>query len=147
VADGGACSHPGWGRTKDCLPGSTSPLTYSAMCWLYYGDADRVGLLSEINQGSTRISSWSKRLRTTTWIRPRCKRVDVHLGARCTLPTTHKLKQGVVVTREYDLSLPPICAYGSELNQVWTNRLTTRLMRWVDRPSLGAHVSRAIALW
>ncbi|MBW4640162.1 MAG: hypothetical protein KME05_18420 [Gloeocapsa sp. UFS-A4-WI-NPMV-4B04] len=33
----------------------------------------------------------------------------------------NKLKQGVVVTREYDRSLPRISAYGSGLNQVWTN--------------------------
>jgi len=33
----------------------------------------------------------------------------------------HRLKHGVQVIREYDRSLPRICAYGSELNQVWTN--------------------------
>ena len=31
------------------------------------------------------------------------------------------VREGVVVTREYDRSLPRIRAYGSELNQVWTN--------------------------
>jgi signal transduction histidine kinase len=34
----------------------------------------------------------------------------------------HKIKRAsVAVVREYDRSLPRICAYGSELNQVWTN--------------------------
>ena len=48
--------------------------------------------------------------------------VDVHEGLESTLTIlSHKLKGGVVVTREYDRSLPRISAYGSELNQVWTN--------------------------
>jgi signal transduction histidine kinase len=34
----------------------------------------------------------------------------------------HKLKAGsITVKREYDRTLPRISAYGSELNQVWTN--------------------------
>ena len=48
--------------------------------------------------------------------------VDVHEGIENTLTLLgHKLKQGVVVTREYDQNLSRISAYGSELNQVWTN--------------------------
>jgi signal transduction histidine kinase len=33
----------------------------------------------------------------------------------------HKLKAGIEVTRDYDPELPEIEAWGSELNQVWTN--------------------------
>jgi signal transduction histidine kinase len=33
----------------------------------------------------------------------------------------HKLKRGITVTRDYQLDLPKVMAYGSELNQVWTN--------------------------
>ena len=33
----------------------------------------------------------------------------------------HRMKNGVVVTRKYEGALPRICAYGGELNQVWTN--------------------------
>ena len=33
----------------------------------------------------------------------------------------HKLKRGITVTREYAPDLPKVMAYGSELNQVWTN--------------------------
>lgn len=48
--------------------------------------------------------------------------VDVHQGLEDTLRLlTHKLKYGVEVKREYDRTVPQICAYGSELNQVWTN--------------------------
>src|SRR5260370_15753824 len=33
----------------------------------------------------------------------------------------HKLKRGIAVTREFAPDLPKVMAYGSELNQVWTN--------------------------
>jgi signal transduction histidine kinase len=33
----------------------------------------------------------------------------------------HWLKKGITVWRDYDSDLPRICAYGGELNQVWTN--------------------------
>ena len=33
----------------------------------------------------------------------------------------HKLKYGITVDRQYASNLPHISAYGSELNQVWTN--------------------------
>ena len=48
--------------------------------------------------------------------------VDVHQGLEDTLQLlSHKLKQGIKVNRVYDRTLPKIQAYGSELNQVWTN--------------------------
>jgi signal transduction histidine kinase len=48
--------------------------------------------------------------------------IDVHDGLESTLVMLgHKLKKGVKVIRDYDRSLPKICAQGGELNQVWTN--------------------------
>jgi signal transduction histidine kinase len=35
----------------------------------------------------------------------------------------NKLKIGIDVIRDYAADLPPVAAYGSELNQVWTNLL------------------------
>jgi signal transduction histidine kinase len=47
--------------------------------------------------------------------------IDIHEGLENTLTMlSHKLK-GVTLVRDYDQSLPPIPAYGTELNQVWTN--------------------------
>jgi signal transduction histidine kinase len=48
--------------------------------------------------------------------------IDIHEGLENTLIILkHKLKSGVVVKRDYNTHLPRISAYGSELNQVWTN--------------------------
>ena len=33
----------------------------------------------------------------------------------------NRLKNGITVIRDYDPQLPRVCAYGGELNQVWTN--------------------------
>jgi signal transduction histidine kinase len=48
--------------------------------------------------------------------------VDLHQGLDNTLLILHhELKSGIEVVRAYDETLPKVCAYGSELNQVWTN--------------------------
>ncbi len=48
--------------------------------------------------------------------------VDIKHSLETTLTImNHKLKRGISVTREYAPDLPKVMAYGSELNQVWTN--------------------------
>jgi len=48
--------------------------------------------------------------------------VDIERSLETTLTIMHhKLKQGIVVERHYAPALPKVMAYGSELNQVWTN--------------------------
>jgi signal transduction histidine kinase len=48
--------------------------------------------------------------------------VDVHEGIENTLTILRsKLGSGITVHRQYSAELPKIEAYGSELNQVWTN--------------------------
>ncbi|MDJ0712714.1 MAG: ATP-binding protein [Prochloraceae cyanobacterium] len=48
--------------------------------------------------------------------------VDVHEGLEDTLRLfSYKIKQGIEVRRSYAANIPKILAYGSELNQVWTN--------------------------
>lgn len=82
-----------------------------------------IGLLSEIEQSSARISELVKAIKEYSYMdQAPLQEVDVHEGLENTLIVLRrKLKDGVVITREYDRSLPRIMAYGSELNQVWTN--------------------------
>lgn len=48
--------------------------------------------------------------------------VDIHAGLENTLiMLRYQLKKGIEVVRDYDRTLPAVCARGSELNQVWTN--------------------------
>lgn len=80
-------------------------------------------LLEEINQGSERISEIVKSLKSYVYLdQAPVQAVDIHEGLNNTLVMLrHKLKEGIEVKRDYAEGIPQIQAYGSELNQVWTN--------------------------
>jgi signal transduction histidine kinase len=80
-------------------------------------------LLSELVQGATRISEIIKALKSYVYLdQAPVQNVDVHEGLNNTLLILRsKLKAGISVERDYAQDLPFIQAYGSELNQVWTN--------------------------
>ena len=80
-------------------------------------------LLDEIGQGAGRIAEIVKALKTYSYMdQAPIQSVNVHEGLDNTLVMLRsKLKEGVTVRREYKEDLPRIQAYGSELNQVWTN--------------------------
>jgi len=80
-------------------------------------------LLDEIEHSTVRISTLVQAVKDYSYMdQAPLQEIDVHQGIENTLTIlSHKLKQGVVVTREYDCDVPRISAYGSELNQVWTN--------------------------
>lgn len=80
-------------------------------------------LLAEIHEGTKRISEIVKSLKVYVYLdQAPIQEVDIHEGLENTLVILrNKLKQGITVRREYSSTLPRIQAYGSELNQVWTN--------------------------
>jgi signal transduction histidine kinase len=87
-------------------------------------NAFRVHRLShEIGQGSARISEIVGALKSYSYLgQAPVQAVDVHEGLDNTLVILRsKLKTGVTVHRQYGHDLPAIQAWGSELNQVWTN--------------------------
>ncbi len=83
---------------------------------------DGVHLLDEIEHGSERISTLIQAMKEYSFMdQAPLQKVDLHAGIESTLTILgHKLK-GIRVTRDYASDVPPIDAYGSELNQVWTN--------------------------
>jgi signal transduction histidine kinase len=80
-------------------------------------------LIGEIENSSKRISDLVRAIKEYSYMdRPAMQEVDVHQGLETTLTILgHRLKNGIKVVREYDGNLPRICAFGGELNQVWTN--------------------------
>jgi signal transduction histidine kinase len=83
------------------------------------------GLTEEIGHGTQRISEIVRALKAYTYLdqAPR-QTVNVHDGLDNTLIILRsKLQSGVTVQRAYAPDLPMVDAYGSELNQVWTNLL------------------------
>lgn len=80
-------------------------------------------LISEIENSTKRISDLVRAVKEYSYMdRAAMQETDVHQGLESTLTILgHQLKRGVRVVRDYDKELPLICAYGGDLNQIWTN--------------------------
>ncbi len=100
-----------------------------ALRWVA-GGVTADGLLDQVADATKRVGELVKAVKEYTYMdRGVQKDVDVVAGLESTLTILkHKLKKGdVAVHRELARDLPRICAYGSELNQVWTNLIDNAL--------------------
>lgn len=90
--------------------------------WLSAG-SQVYALIGEIAMSTERISEIVKAVKSYSYLdQAPIQQVNIHDGLENTLIILrHKLKQNIRVTREYAPDLPLIEAFGSELNQVWTN--------------------------
>lgn len=94
----------------------------STVRWLAY-TIDAELLMGEIDDAVTRISGLVGAAQQYAQLdRAPQQTVDVHTLLDATLTMLRaKIPAGVEVVKEYDRELPPILAFGAELNQVWTN--------------------------
>ncbi len=109
-------------RLTDRWQNDTTELREMGLRWL----ALSFEVMSAIKhglRGAERISELVCSMKSYSYLdRGVRQKVDVHQGIEDTLKLfVHQLKQGIEVKRNYDKQLPPFLAYGSELNQVWTN--------------------------
>jgi signal transduction histidine kinase len=87
-------------------------------------------MVKEIDQGATRIFELVQAVKQYTYMDQAAEQeIDVHAGIESTLTIlAHKLRsRSIEVEREYDREIPKICAYGVELNQVWTNLIVNAI--------------------
>jgi signal transduction histidine kinase len=86
-------------------------------------------LIDEIEISTRRITHLVQAVKEYSYMdQAAMKEVDLRQGIENTLTILqHKLKAGITVTREYDESLPRVCAYGGELNQIWTNLMANAI--------------------
>ena len=71
--------------------------------------------------------------------------IDLHQGLESTLTILgHRLKTGITVVREYDKDLPRICAFGGELNQVWTNLIDNAIEAMQGKGELRLRTAREL---
>jgi signal transduction histidine kinase len=84
-------------------------------------EMDRIAI--ELDHSTARISELIKAIKEYSYMdQAPSQEVNLKNSLETTLTImNHKLKHGITVTREYSADLPKIMAYGSELNQVWTN--------------------------
>jgi signal transduction histidine kinase len=87
------------------------------------------GLVDEITRSAEGISQRVHAVKEYAYLdQAPVQPVDVHHALETTLVMLrHKLKPSVTVRREYAPDVPRIDAYGSELNQVWTNLIDNAL--------------------
>jgi signal transduction histidine kinase len=93
----------------------------NAIHWLAANVITR-DLLKSISHSTERISELVRAVKSYSFMdQAPWQEIDVHEGIEDTLIILgHKLRN-VTVTRDFDRTLPRLCAYGGELNQVWTN--------------------------
>ena len=86
-------------------------------------------LIDEIEISTKRISYLVQAIKEYSYMdQAAMKEVDLHQGLENTLTILqYKLKCGINVVRDYDESLPRICAFGGELNQIWTNLMANAI--------------------
>jgi signal transduction histidine kinase len=79
-------------------------------------------LLRQVEQSTGRIAELVKAVKSYSRMdEAPMQELDIHDGIESTLTMMgHKLKN-ITVNRAFDRSVPRLMAYGSELNQVWTN--------------------------
>jgi signal transduction histidine kinase len=80
-------------------------------------------IADELEHSTARISDLIKAIKEYSYMdQAKLQEVDITKSLETTLTIMHhKLKRGITVMREFAPGLPKIMAYGSELNQVWTN--------------------------
>jgi signal transduction histidine kinase len=80
-------------------------------------------IADELEHSTARVSDLIKAIKEYSYMdQAKLQEVDITKSLETTLTIMHhKLKRGITVERNYTPNLPKIMAYGSELNQVWTN--------------------------
>ena len=101
------------------------PALPAAVRWIAASLSTR-SLADDLRDSTDRISALVRAIKAYTYMdQAALQEVDVHDGIEATLVILgHKLKHTrIAIERDYAPDLPRVCAYGSELNQVWTNLL------------------------
>lgn len=84
---------------------------------------DVMSMIKNGLDGAERISTLVQSMKAYSYMdRAAQQQIDIHDGIEDTLRLfAFKLKHGIKAERKYSQDLPKIMAFGSELNQVWTN--------------------------
>jgi signal transduction histidine kinase len=106
-------------RLTECF----SPMQLPAVLRWLGANSLVYGLLEEVGQNAEAMSEIVKAVKTYSYLdQAPIQEVDVIESLENTLVLLrHKIGSGVTIRRDYGDDVPRIEAYGSELNQVWTN--------------------------
>ena len=111
--------------------------------WITYA-LETEQLMTEIEDSTDRISNLIGAAKQYSQLdRAEHQVIDVHAGLESTLVMLGaKVKDRIVVVKEFDRTLPEIPAYPAELNQVWTNLIDNALGAMKGSGTLTLRTSR-----
>ncbi|MGD1896321.1 MAG: sensor histidine kinase [Phormidesmis sp.] len=133
-----------WKLAEPLAAGHTDPKTLDALTNCWRNDKtelrdmgirwlalsfDVMGMIRNGLDGAERISTLVQSMKSYSYMDQAAQQqVDIHDGIENTLRLfAFKLKDGIKVERKYSKDIPEITAFGSELNQVWTNLIDNAL--------------------
>jgi signal transduction histidine kinase len=125
------------GQLDTLADGLPAPMLADVLAWIEASLAVRE-LLDSIEKSATRMSEIVKAVKEYTYMdEADLQEMNLHEGIENTLTIlAYKLRQSdVTLVRDFDASIPTICAYGSELNQVWTNLLDNAIDALAEQPA------------
>jgi signal transduction histidine kinase len=135
----------GWtpDQLSEAFSGLAADEAQQAAAWLAQTSSVHA-LLDEVKTAADRISEIVGAVKSYAYLdQAPVQRIDVRTGLNNTLVILqHKLRQGVDVLRDYAADLPEIEAYGSELNQVWTNIIDNAIDAMGGRGALEVRAER-----
>jgi signal transduction histidine kinase len=101
-------------------------------------------IADELETSTARISDLIKAIKEYSYMdQAPLQEVDIKKSLETTLTIMqHKLKRGIAVKREYSPEVPRVMAFGSELNQVWTNLIDNAVDAMKDKGTLTVRTSR-----
>jgi signal transduction histidine kinase len=101
-------------------------------------------LADEIESATRRMSDLVRSIKEYSYMdQAPVQEVDLHAGLDSTLAILgHELKsKNIAVDKDYAAALPPLQAYGGELNQVWTNLIDNAIDAMAPNGRLGIRTS------
>ncbi len=100
----------------------------AALQWLRTGLEVRE-LAGDVEASTMRISDLVRVMKEYSYMdQDAFQELDIHKGLESTLRLFgYRLRGSVELVRDYSADVPKICAYGNELNQVWTNLIDNAL--------------------
>jgi signal transduction histidine kinase len=103
-------------------------------------------LIDEIEISTKRITFLVQAVKQYSYMdQAAMQEVDLHQGLENTLTIlNYQLKGGIKVVREYDENLPRICAFGGELNQIWTNLMSNAIEAMHGKGELRVRTAREL---
>lgn len=107
-----------------------------------------MSLLTEIDHSTERISTLIQAVKDYAYMdQAPLQDIDIHQGLESTLTMfSSRIKSGIVIERDYGCELPQICAYGSELNQVWTSLIDNAIDAVEERAKQDKTITPTISI-